>query len=335
MHRRPLLIVFIALLVTVTACAGGVGRDSTSGLQRAVPHAKPATATAPPATEAPPPDTEAPAAVQPAALITTTGIIVPVVGPAEGGWRVMTPCAVEAIVAGGTPLTSAEVVLDPGHGGRETGSVGPNGLVERDLNDVVTAHTHRALEQAGVSVMLTRYANYRVTLQTRAAIATALQPRAFVSIHHNGGHDGPLDRPGTEVYHQVADPESRRLAGLLHEEVAAAFSRYEGIAWSGNVDAGAKVRLNSQGGDYYGILRRSAGVPAVISEGLFLSASMAEAELLARPDVQQAHGEAIARAILRFLTTSDPGSGFVEPIVRETLAGGGGGTTDCVDPPLQ
>lgn len=331
-HRRPLLIVLIALLSTAAACAGGVGRNSTSGLQRAAPHAEAAAITVPPTTEAPPAMV---GEVQPATLITTTGIVVPVVGPAEAGWRVMTPCAVEAVVVGGTPLTGAEVVLDPGHGGRETGSVGANGLVERDLNDVVTAHTQRALEQAGLAVVLTRYSDYRVTLQTRAAIATALQPRAFVSIHHNGGHDGTLDRPGTEVYHQATDPESRRLAGLVQEEVLAAFSRYEGIAWHGNVDAGAKVRLNSEGGDYYGLLRRSAGVPAVISEGLFLSASMAEAELLARPEVQQAHGEAIARAILRFLTTSDPGSGFVDPIVRETPAGGGGGTSDCVDPPLQ
>jgi N-acetylmuramoyl-L-alanine amidase len=247
----------------------------------------------------------------------------------------MTPCFVEAVLTGGTPLTQATVVLDSGHGGEETGSVGLNGLVERDVNDVVTAHTQRALEQAGISVALTRSSNYRVTLQTRAAIAMALRPRAFVSIHHNGGHDGPLDRPGTEVYHQAADPESRRLAGLVHEEVLTTFSRYEGIPWHGNVDAGAKVRLNDAGGDYYGILRRSAGVPTVISEGLFLSASMAEAELLARPDVQQAHGEAIARAIIRFLTTDAPGSGFVDPIVRETPAGGGGGTSDCQDPPLQ
>jgi N-acetylmuramoyl-L-alanine amidase len=340
-HRRLLLLLFIALTLIVGACASGVVREgSTTGLQRRAPAVVTAATVpvteAPPATEAPaPPPTEAPVPVQPAALVTPTGIIVPVVGPAEGGWTVMTPCFVEAVVTGGTPLTAATVVLDPGHGGKETGSVGANGLVERDVNDLVTAHAHRALEQAGVSVVLTRSSDYRVSIPTRAAIANALQPRAFVSIHHNGGHDGPLDRPGTEVYHQVADPESRRLAGLVQEEVVATFSRYEGIFWHGNVDAGAKVRLNDEGGDYYGILRRSVGIPTVISEGLFLSASLAEAELLARPDVQQAHGEAIARAIVRFLTTEAPGSGFVEPIVRETPAGGGGGTSDCVDPPLQ
>jgi len=60
----------------------------------------------------------------------------------------------------------------------------------------------------------------------------------------------------------------------------------------------------------------------------------AEANLLLRPDVQKVEGEAVARGIVRFLRTRDPGSGFVTPYPRTTPAGGGGGPEGCIDPPL-
>ena len=44
-----------------------------------------------------------------------------------------TPCDNRATVTG-TPLGGADIVLDPGHGGDEPGAVGPNGLVEKELN---------------------------------------------------------------------------------------------------------------------------------------------------------------------------------------------------------
>ena len=74
-------------------------------------------------------------------------------------------------------------------------------------------------------------------------------------------------------------------------------------------------------------------MPAVISEALFIS-NPPEAALLARADVQQAEADALARAVARFLTTDDPGSGFVEAYPRREAAGPGGGNTGCVDPPL-
>jgi hypothetical protein len=105
------------------------------------------------------------------------------------------------------------------------------------------------------------------------------------------------------------------------------------VAWVADRDAGAKFRRNSRGGDYYGILRQTAGVTAVLAELAFIS-NPPEARLLARPDVQQVEGEAVARGIVRFLTTSDPGSGYVTPYPRDEPAGPGGGGAGCVDPPL-
>lgn len=330
----------LACLLVLGAC----GRDDQGAPRRQAvsttsSSTTTSTTTVPPTTGAPTTSTTQPlprpAPHGPSALVTPTGVVVAIRGREGSGWAVTTPCERRAHVRGGVVLRRATVVLDPGHGGGETGAVGDNGLRESDLNLAVARLAKAALERQGAAVVLTRTGDYRVSLGARAAIAKALRPPVFVSVHHNGGVDGRSTKPGTETYYQYRSVASKRLAGLLYEEELAAFRRYPGIEWWGNVDAGAKWRLNSQGTDYYGILRQTAGVPAVISEGLFLSASRAEADLLARPDVQQAEADAIVRAVRRDLLTRDPGSGFVTPIPRITPAGPGGGVTGCPDPKLE
>src|SRR5690606_22241787 len=73
-------------------------------------------------------------------------------------------------------------------------------------------------------------------------------------------------------------------------------------------------------------------VPGVITEALWLS-NPAEARLLANWTVLDAEARAIARGIVRFLTTKDPGSGFKPPVVDETTTGTGG-VEGCRDPEL-
>ena len=210
--------------------------------------------------------------------------------------------------------------------------MGPTGLQEKEVNLQVAEEVARRLEATGATVVLTRTADYRIALRSRAAVATGLQPLAFVSVHHNADPDGPFERPGSETYYQIADPESRRLAGLLHEELIGSLSMFE-ADWVGDTDAGAKYRPASDGGDYYGILRRTAGVPAVLAEAAFISNPTEEA-LLRTPAFRAAEAEAIARAVIRFVATDDPGSGFTEPYPRTVPAGPGGGIEGCVDPPL-
>jgi N-acetylmuramoyl-L-alanine amidase len=229
-------------------------------------------------------------------------------------------------------VRTATVVLDPGHGGGETGAVGPAGTQEKAVNLAVAEATKVELERLGATVVLTRTSDYRITLLARAAIASALHPLLFVSIHHNADPDGPHDGPGSETYAQIGIDASRRASGLVWEEVTRALSQYQ-VAWVGDSDAGAKYRPASDGGDYYGILRRPRPIPTVLSEAAFLTNPPEEA-LLRDPAVQRVEGEAIARAIVRFATTTDPGSGFVTPYPRTQPAGPGGGAEGCTDPPL-
>ncbi|HEX4979954.1 MAG TPA: N-acetylmuramoyl-L-alanine amidase, partial [Acidimicrobiales bacterium] len=205
------------------------------------------------------------------------------------------------------------------------------------LNLAVTRFAQEALEAAGHPVVLTRAGDYRISLAARARIVETVKPRAFVSIHYNAEPDGPRAGPGAETYYQTVGTsaaESKRLAGLLYEEIVAAMSRYQGVGWVADTDAGAKYRKSSSGDDYYGILRRTHGTPASLAELGFISNPPEEA-LYATPEVQKVAGEAVARGVIRFLTTPDPGSGFVEPYPRQSPAGSGGGADNCVDPPLE
>jgi N-acetylmuramoyl-L-alanine amidase len=260
----------------------------------------------------------------------------------DRGWaHVVTPCEnhVWVNMADGHVEKTADVVIDPGHGGPESGAVGPGGLREKDLNFAVAQMTLEALKAEGITVALARTGDYRQTLGSRVAVATAMDPKAFVSIHHNAAPDEHRASPGVETYYQTgkdvpADRKtaSRRLAGLIYEEVFKALSAYQ-ADWAADRDAGTKYRLGDSGNDYYGILRISAigGVVGTLAELAFVT-NPTEETLLQRDDVRRAEAGAVARGIVRFLRTNDPGTGFIEPYPRTEPAGGGGGSQGCVDP---
>lgn len=279
----------------------------------------------------------APAVPAAGAVQTPSGLVLPLVTDrGDGTFEVRTPCDATAAVAGEV-LAGAHVVLDPGHGGEEPGAVGENGLREADLNLDVAQRAAAILRGQGATVVLTRDADVRVTVATRAALAVALQPEAFVSIHHNAAPEGPSTAPGTEAYFQVASPESRRLTGLLVEEIRAVLAAFP-VAWTSDADNGAKARLRGEdpSQDYYGVLRQSAGVSAALVEAAYLS-NPPEAELLARDDVRQAEAQAIATALLRFHLgeAADEAAFSASPPSTGGTGSTSGGTADgCEDPPL-
>lgn len=274
----------------------------------------------------------------PPAVLSAGGIVVPVIGREGDAWKVSTPCGRDAVVAAATPLPVRPVVLDPGHGGYDPGAVGPNGLYESELNLAVSPHAAAALERAGFPTVMTRNGDHGMNLVNRAQIALRTQARAFVSVHHNAASWAPSPIPGSEMYHQVASADSKRLAGLIYEEIVAALAAYD-VPW---VTSGAGVTWRtraSNGDDWYAMVRQPKGIAAALAELAFIS-NPAEAELLADPEVQRVEGEAVARGIIRFLTTADAGSGYVDgghmPPRPRTGAprGDRNDWSDCDDPEL-
>jgi len=322
--RRALAVIAVGLV----ACSSGAKPTATVG-SLASKDPTTTTTTAPETTTSAPPKSVWPEidTSGPGVFISPNGIVLPVISDGVAH----TPCNND-VAPVGTPILGANVVIDPGHGGKEPGAVGPTGLVEKDINLAVALDVQKQLEAQGAKVVLTHSSDYYSTIQNRAEIAQALHPQLFLSIHHNAEPDGPSDVPGNEDFYQIASPESKRLGGLIWEEITAAFTPYK-IAWSADTDHGAKYRLSASGGDYLGILRRGAGIPTVLSEAAFIS-NPPEEQLLRDPAFLHVEATALAKAVTRFVSSKDAGSGFVTPYPRTEPAGGGGGPEGCTDPTL-
>jgi len=87
--------------------------------------------------------------------------------------------------AAGSSLTDLVIVIDPGHGGDDSGCRGSRDLVEKDLNLKVAMSLARSLETLGARVVLTRNADEYVTVYDRPARANAENADIYLSIHHN------------------------------------------------------------------------------------------------------------------------------------------------------
>lgn len=97
-------------------------------------------------------------------------------------------------------LKIGKIVIDPGHGGHDTGTIGPNGLEEKDLVLGVAKRLGKLLEaRMGAEVIYTRQDDTFIPLETRTAIANQEQADLFVSIHANSSSDP--DARGVETYY--------------------------------------------------------------------------------------------------------------------------------------
>jgi N-acetylmuramoyl-L-alanine amidase len=115
------------------------------------------------------------------------------------------------------------IVLDPGHGGEETGAKGPGGTLEKDVALGVARQLKALLEaRLGVRVLLTRDGDQTVPLDERAAIANNNKADLFVSLHANASVRDSVG--GAEVFYLSLDeygPDARRTAEPLAERVPA------------------------------------------------------------------------------------------------------------------
>jgi len=231
------------------------------------------------------------------------------------------------------------VIIDPGHGGSETGASGPHGLLEKTVNFDISVRTVNWLQERGVSALMTRTADYRVPIRTRGEFTRLLQPKVFISIHHNGGPANPIDEPGTEIFHQWQNDDSKRLGGLLFDEIFTALDAVPGDHdFEGTNAHHTQWRLNSDGdADLYGVLRRSAeaNVVGVLTEATFMNTAGEEA-FLARAEVRQLEAEAIGRAIVRYLDGEQPANGsFDDGIIFQGTLADSGRVDGCEDPEMR
>lgn len=77
------------------------------------------------------------------------------------------------------------IVIDPGHGGNDSGTVGANGTLEKDLALQTALLLKTQLENVGATVIITREQDYYLSLSARVNIAHVHHADAFISIHYD------------------------------------------------------------------------------------------------------------------------------------------------------
>jgi len=110
-------------------------------------------------------------------------------------------------------LKIGKIVIDPGHGGHDTGTIGPNGLQEKDLVLEVGRRLGKLLQtRLGAEVVYTRKNDTFIPLETRTAIANQQRADLFISIHANSSHDS--EARGVETYYLnfTSSPEALEVA---------------------------------------------------------------------------------------------------------------------------
>lgn len=136
------------------------------------------------------------------------------------------PAAVHAI---------RKVVVDAGHGGKDTGAISPNGLREKKVTLDVAGKVRQGLEAAGVQVVMTRSADVFIPLSERAHIANKSGADLFVSIHANASESRSLS--GFETYTLSEATDDHALAVERAENSVLRFEPSARSAGSENLEA--------------------------------------------------------------------------------------------------
>lgn len=127
-------------------------------------------------------------------------------------------------------LAVRRIVLDPGHGGKDKGAIGPHKIYEKDIALKIAKRLKTILEtETGCKVILTRTKDHFLTLEERTAIANVEKADLFISIHTNAHRDRQLC--GTETYflNLSKDKESARVAAYENATSTRKISDLEGI----------------------------------------------------------------------------------------------------------
>ncbi|WP_034869588.1 cell wall-binding repeat-containing protein [Clostridium lundense] len=202
-----------------------------------------------------------------------------------GGTGVISDILVHRIINGGV----IKVCIDPGHGGYDSGAVGPNGVLEKNVNLAIALKTGKILKANGIEIVYTRTndnvpwpANVLQDLQMRCDIANNANVDYFVCIHANSAG---TSANGSETYYSSGSVKGQKLAESIQKEI---------INATGLFNRGVKTE------NFYVLNHTDA--PAVLVETAFIS-NPNEEKLLNSDSFQNTMAQAIARGVINFVST--------------------------------
>jgi len=213
-------------------------------------------------------------------------------------------------------LKIGKIVVDAGHGGHDTGTIGPDGLTEKALVLDVALRLGKLLEdRMGAEVVYTRDDDTFVPLETRTAIANKEQADLFISIHANSSRD-PEAR-GVETYYLNFTSSDDALAVAARENAVSEKSIHElqdlvkKIALKEKIEESREFAADVQQSLWAtaGKGTRNRGVkkaPFIVLIGANMPSILAEISFLSNPDDEQkletpVYRQKIAEALYRGL----------------------------------
>jgi N-acetylmuramoyl-L-alanine amidase len=194
-------------------------------------------------------------------------------------------------------LKIGRIVIDAGHGGHDSGTIGVDGIEEKDVVLDVALRLGKLLHQRmGAEIVYTRADDTFIPLETRTAIANKAQADLFISVHANSSPDASAR--GVEVYYLnfTSDPEAMRVAG--RENAVSTKSVHElsdlvkKIALKDKIDESRELAGDVEGSLYAGLTKGNEGLkdrgvkkaPFVVLIGANMPSILAEISFVTNPD---------------------------------------------------
>jgi N-acetylmuramoyl-L-alanine amidase len=276
-------------------------------------------------------DSPLPSAPKTAPEPSKTSLMRPVSSSAKNKPELMQPVAVPLPTRDGqSTLTRAlglkinRIVIDAGHGGHDTGTIGPTGLMEKDLCLDVALRLGKIIEQKlpGADVVYTRSDDTFIPLEERTNIANEAKADLFISIHANSSPDHGargvetyyLNLKGTAEAMEVAARENSSSQEGVHDlqDLVKRIARTEKIdeskefaedvqdSLSKRVQKTARSERNRGVRKAPFVVLIGADMPSILTEISFLS-NPADEQLLKKPEHRQHIAEGVYQGVSSYL----------------------------------
>jgi N-acetylmuramoyl-L-alanine amidase len=246
-------------------------------------------------------------------------------------------------------LKIGRIVIDAGHGGHDTGTIGPTGLMEKDLCLDVALRLGKIIEQKlpGADVVYTRSDDTFVPLEERTNIANQAKADLFISIHANSSRDHAargietyyLNLKGSAEAMEVAARENASSQEGVHDlqNLVMKIAKTEKIDESKDLaediqDSLAKrIQKTSKPVKNRGVRKApfvvliGADMPSILTEISFLS-NPADEQMLKKPEQRQKVAEGLYQGVVSYLESMNsvtmnmpakPGAGHPTPVLVE------------------
>ena len=154
-----------------------------------------------------------------------------------------------------------KIMIDPGHGGFESGAISITNVKEKDINLSVALYLKELLLQTSdVEVKLTREMDTSLTIPCRCNVSNEWDADICISIHHNAFNG---NASGYEIIHTIHHGNGEQLARVIAEEFEKLGQKSH---WKGVY---SKESANNPGHDYYGMIRGTQ-MPCIITEYAYI-----------------------------------------------------------------